>query len=76
MGRITIDLNDETERKIQASAKASNLTVSKWIARLIEEKTAEQWSASVRELAGAWPDFPQLEEIRDTAGGDVPREPF
>ena len=33
-----------------------------------------EWPASVAALAGAWPDFPTLEEIRQPIGEDVSRE--
>lgn len=34
------------------------------------------WEAVVQKTAGAWPDFPTVEEIRAGMGEDVPREPF
>ncbi|MEM9486422.1 MAG: hypothetical protein AAGA83_22320 [Cyanobacteria bacterium P01_F01_bin.116] len=34
------------------------------------------WSSLVKECAGAWPDFPNSEEIRSDIGQDAPREPF
>ena len=40
-----------------------------------QEKQAA-WQAVVSETAGAWPDFPTLEEIRSGMGQDAPREPF
>jgi len=43
------------------------------IRRQIEATLAE---APVRELAGAWKDFPSAEEIRERAGTDTDREPL
>ena len=74
MGQVTIYLEDEIESKMRASAKAMNLSKSKWIASIIKEKLIDEWPASVQELAGAWPDFPSLEEIRDYSQPDPARE--
>jgi len=38
------------------------------------EKT--EWPQSVRESAGAWPDLPGREQLRQQQGEDIPREPF
>ena len=34
----------------------------------------DEWPSSVRELAGAWKDFPSLEDIRGISKSDAPRE--
>ena len=74
MGQVTIYLEDEIERKMRAAAKTMNMPQSKWIAGVIKEKLIDEWPDSVKELAGAWSDFPSLEEIRDTETSDAPRE--
>jgi hypothetical protein len=74
MGQLTIYLDDEIERKMAANAKAMKLSKSKWVANAIREKLVDEWPETVRELAGSWKDFPTLEEIREKAQGDVPRE--
>ena len=74
MGQVTIYLDNEVEIKMRAAAKAMNLSQSKWIANIINEKMADQWPDSVKELAGAWRDFPDLEEIRHTQVPDSHRE--
>ena len=74
MGQITIYLEDATEKKMRERAQAEKLSQSKWIARLIEEKTRDQWPESVEKLAGAWKDFPSVEEIRQTSIPDFRRE--
>ena len=74
MGQVTIYIDDETEKKMIASAKASKVSKSRWITDLIREKVATEWPASVMELAGAWEDFPSAEEIRSGAGKDAGRE--
>ena len=56
MSQITLYLDPETETKLKAAAKASGVSVSRWVARLIQERTAERWPDSVRALVGTWSD--------------------
>ncbi len=74
MGQVTIYIDAETEKKMIASARAAKVSRSKWITDVIREKVATEWPVSVRELAGAWEDFPMAEELRSDAGKDVARE--
>ena len=74
MGQITIYLDETTESRLKASAKGSGLSVSRFIANLIREKTATEWPSSVVQFAGAWADFPEAEELRADPPGDEPRE--
>jgi hypothetical protein len=76
MGQVTIYLDPETEEKLDQITKKSGLSRSKWVADLIREKTSEVWPDHVRSLAGAWPDLPVAEEIRERKGSDLPRERF
>jgi hypothetical protein len=78
MGQVTLYIDNETEEKLKAAAKAAGVSQSRWVADLIREKTATEWPASVVQLAGAWAedDFPSLEEIRKGLPPDLPREPF
>ena len=64
MRQITIYLDEATENRLKASARGTGLSVSRFIANLIREKTATEWPASVVALAGAWADFPEVEELR------------
>jgi hypothetical protein len=73
MGQVTIYLDDEIEKRMTANAKAIKLSKSKWIANVIREKLVDEWPANVRELAGSWGDFPNLEEIRRTRQQDIER---
>ena len=66
MGQVTIYLDDEAETRVQEAAEANGVAVSRWVAELIREKTAAEWPESVRQLAGAWPDFPDAETLRHT----------
>ena len=74
MGQVTIYIDDETEKKMIASAKAKNISKSKWVSDVIREKVAKEWPASVREVAGSWADFPSLAELRSGIVQDVERE--
>jgi hypothetical protein len=60
--------------KFLAAAKAAGVPVSRWVANLVQEKACTVWPESVRRLAGAWQDFPDLETIRGTEGKDKARE--
>ena len=74
MGQVTIYIDEETEKKMIAFAKAKNVSKSKWVTEVIREKVAKDWPASVRELEGAWEDFPSAEELRSDGGQDTKRE--
>lgn len=76
MGQVTIYLDNETEKKLNAIVEGSNVSKSKWIADLIRTKTANAWPEQVVKLAGAWKDLPLAEEIRSSAGLDANREPL
>ena len=76
MGQVTIYLDNEIETKMRAAAKTMNVSPDQWVTNAIDEKLATQWPDSVKALAGAWVDFPSLEEIRDTQPPDPYREPW
>lgn len=60
MSQITIYLDEDTEARLRAAAQAEGIPVSRWIARLVQERTRSEWPPQVRDLAGAWADFPEL----------------
>ena len=74
MGQLTIYLDAELEAKMREITKSMHISQSKWIANLIKEKIADEWPESVKQLAGAWGEFPSAEEIRGTLGEDSARE--
>ena len=74
MGQVTIYLDTELEAKMREITESMNISQSKWIANLIKEKLVDEWPESVKDLAGAWGDFPSAEEIRGTLGEDSMRE--
>jgi len=73
MGQVTIYIDDQTEKKARASARAEGVSLSRWVAERIERRARGEWPAAVRALAGAWPDLPSAEQIRRSSGRDVAR---
>ena len=77
MGQVTIYLDNEIENKLKKAAKASEKSVSKWVAAVIDEKVSTEWPENISKLAGSWKDdYPSLNEIRSTQGIDSKREDF
>ena len=76
MGQVTIYLEEDIEHKMVVAAQSAHLSKSKWIAKLIQDKVANEWPQSVVSLAGSWEDFPTIDEIRTTIGKDAEREPI
>ena len=75
MSQVTIYLNSSTESKMRNAAKANNLSVSKWVSKVIQNNVATQWSQDAIDLAGSWnDDFPTLNEIRSNQAVDHKRE--
>jgi hypothetical protein len=74
MAQITLYLEDDLEARLRAAAKAANLSQSRWVANLIAEKLHHEWPATVTELAGAWPDLPEVEALRAELGNNTDRE--
>jgi hypothetical protein len=73
MAQVTIYLDDAAERRVRAAARKSRVSVSRWVAELVEKRTRADWPPEVRQLAGAWPDFPDLQQIRPGGGKDQSR---
>lgn len=73
MGQVTLYLDKECEQKLARAAKRAQLSKSRWVANLIRERTSAKWPAAFTDLAGAFPDFPRVEEIRAGYGEDTPR---
>lgn len=74
MSQVTLYLDEETDRRMRKAARQAGLSRSQWLARLIREKTRNEWPDEVREAAGSWNDFPEAEELRGALGDDQPRE--
>lgn len=76
MSQVTIYLEDQLAERMRERAKGDGMSQSQWIAKLVEEQLEQVWPASVKRLAGAWPDFPEAEVIRQEPRKDIPRETF
>ena len=50
MGQVTIYLDPGTEAKMRAAAKSMGMSQSKWVAKLIQEKTANSWQEGVKKI--------------------------
>jgi hypothetical protein len=74
MSQLTLYLDVETAARLKDAAASAGMSQSQWVARLIRERTNQEWPQSVKALAGAWPDMPTAEEIRAAAGTDSERE--
>lgn len=74
MGQVTIYLDNETERKLNAIVGETPVSKSKWISDLIRTKIASSWPESIIKMAGAWKDMPLADDIRNTMGEDTKRE--
>ncbi len=74
MPQVTIYLDEETEKRMDKAVRESGLSRSRWVGGLIRERTRTEWPESFKRLLGAsGEDFPNLEEIREGLGEDVPR---
>jgi len=76
MAQVTIYIPNDLESQIKAMASSLNISISKFISTLLEQKVQNEWSYSSRKLAGSWDDFPTLQEIRANQGKDAQREEF
>jgi len=76
VGQVTIYIDDETEKKARASARAEGLSLSRWVTERIKHRALGQWPEAVRALAGAWTDLPTADRIRRSGAKDIVREPL
>jgi hypothetical protein len=73
MTQVTIYLDADAERRLKAAARKAGVSVSRWVGELVQSGTRSDWPAEARELAGAWPAFPDLHDLRLMTGKDQPR---
>jgi predicted transcriptional regulator len=76
MAQITLYLDDDLAKRLQAAAQAADLSRSRWVADLIAAELRDTWPDEVVALAGAWPDLPEAETLRAEMGRDATREPI
>jgi hypothetical protein len=74
MSQLTLYLDADTAARLKDAAASAGISQSQWVARLIRERTDQEWPESVKALAGAWPDMPTAREIRAACGEDEERE--
>ncbi len=74
MTHLSIELDEQTGIDLLARAEAEGLNPQEWVARLVCRHLHPQWPDHIRALAGAWPDFPEAEELREGNGQDAARE--
>lgn len=74
MGQVTIYLNNDLEKKIKKMAQLTNVSISKYIASMLEQKISDEWSPNVKAMAGSWSDFPEPEALRKESAADIKRE--
>lgn len=74
MAQVTIYLDKDTEKKMRAHTRSTQISQSQWIASLIRERLQTEWPDAIVALSGAWQDFSTAEEIRADMGQDVTRE--
>ena len=76
MPRITLYLDDQTEKLMRERAAAARMPFSRWVAHLIRAQAGSSWSLQVTRLLGAFPDMPLVEDLRALDVPDLPREPW
>lgn len=76
MAQVTIYMNNDLETKIKNIASSLDISISKFIANVLEQKVQNEWNQNVQKLAGSWDDFPSLEQIRDEKTPNTQREEF
>ena len=74
MAHLTIYLTDDVERRVRKAAKAAKVSISKWVADRVRQSVETSWPPEFLALAGAFPDFPDADDLRKGYGEDVPRE--
>jgi hypothetical protein len=74
MTQLTIELDNETAQRLTETAAQAHMQAGDWVASLVRARVCGEWPGDVRQLAGAWPDFPEANELRQSGGTDLPRE--
>lgn len=74
MANVTVYLPDDVEQKLRKVADGEGKSVSRWIAGRLTELLDDSPATELLKLSGAFPDFPDFEELRSGYGPDSPRE--
>ncbi len=70
MSQVTIYLDESLADRLRLAAERDGVSVSRWVAQVIADRTADTWPAEVLALAGTWADAPP---IRPAHSDDVAR---
>ena len=76
MAQVTLYLDEKTAERVKTAAKQAGLSRSRWLARLVQERTATEWPQAVKELTGAWSDLEPADGLRRGTGRDSRRSRF
>ncbi len=77
MAQVTIYMDNKIEAKVKKLAKGMNVSISKYISTILEQKTANSWDSDMKNLSGAWSDFSSIDVIRSKESiEDSKREVF
>jgi hypothetical protein len=76
MSQVTIYLPDDVEAQARKAAEAQGTTLGRWIAGEVADRVKNTWPPEVLAAIGAFPDFPEAEELRLGYGEDTFREPL
>jgi hypothetical protein len=74
MPRVTIHLDEDTHKRVTKAARSEGVSLSKWIAACLREKTESTWPKHFLDLAGSFSEFPTLEQLRRHWCSDNTRE--
>jgi hypothetical protein len=69
----TKPFTDDAERRVRKAAKAAKVSVSKWVADRVAKSVETAWPPEFLDLAGSFPDFPDVDELRKGYGEDIRR---
>ena len=76
MAQVTIYIPNDLEKKIKEKSKELNISISKFITKLLEQKVQNSWSKETKKLVGAWDDFVDAKDLREPKAKDIKREEF
>ena len=76
MAQITIYIPNDLEKKIKKKSKELNISISRFITNILEQKIQNSWSSETKKLAGAWSEFEDAKILREVKAKDIKREEF
>jgi len=76
VAQVTIYLNNSLEAQVKEMASSLNISISKFISNILEDRISNEWQSEIKELAGSWRTFTDLNDIRNSGSEDIKREDF